>query len=85
LPRNPFQRQGVAFAATPIPAVAANMESKTMNDPNNRNPGQQREQQQREQQQRQNQRPDQQPGQKPGQKQDQRKSDMDKERRDNPE
>ena len=32
-----------------------------MNDPNNRNPGQQREQQQREQQQRQNQ----QPGQKP--------------------
>ena len=36
-----------------------------MNDPNNRNPGQQREQQQRQQQQRQNQQPGQQPGQRP--------------------
>ncbi len=61
--------------------VAANMECNAMNDPNNRNPGQQREQPQREQQQRQNQ----QPGQKPGQKQDQKKSneDMNKDHGDN--
>ena len=63
--------------------VAANMETDTMNDPNNRNPGQQREQQQREQQQRQNQ-PNQQPGQRPdpkaGNRQDHKKpgNDMNK-------
>jgi hypothetical protein len=69
---NPVARRGVVFAARPISAIAANMEYDAMNDPDNRNPGQQREQPQREQQQRQNQTP----GQKPGQKQDQKKSDQ---------
>jgi len=51
-----------------------------MNDPNNRNPGQQREQQQREQQQRQNQQPGQKPDPKAGNRQDHKKpgNDMNK-------
>jgi hypothetical protein len=82
----PVPRRGRSIYGGAIPAVAANMETDAMNDPNNRNPGQQREQQQREQQQRQNQQPGQQPGQRSDPKAGNQKKpgqDMNKEHDDN--